>query len=387
MKIIIKKNNSIVKVIKQHDDNELEELVMYDFKGNVFKKEDRIISTHSARGYLKNLRINHVDENDSDDKIVKLMKHAIKLSKYRGYSIKSLATMMDDFGRLGQVERLLELGFDIKDLSGRAEAIYNVKDKFILEARNMGFSLNYILYGNINRFTLDFISNLCYKFDRDISYMCRFYNDRQCNNTYIGEDIFRELKEIEELSKEVRCDANVLVDYFYRVVTFEGKTLSETMSHWVDYIRMNLQMGKTSRKIDKYPRFLTSVHDITVMIFNRYKKKHDEEIFKTRYSGIYNFTDKKYSIVEPTNTMDILNEGRDMNNCVGSYIDSIIRGTTLVVFMRENTDLDDSFITVEIKNNSIVQVEGKGRRKPSDEENDFLYTFAKNKNLTVSYIR
>ena len=52
--------------------------------------------------------------------------------------------------------------------------------------------------------------------------------------------------------------------------------------------------------------------------------------------------------------------------------------------MRENSDLTNSYITIEVKNGKdIVQVKGFANRNPIKEEMDFVKAWAKAKKLNL----
>lgn len=91
--------------------------------------------------------------------------------------------------------------------------------------------------------------------------------------------------------------------------------------------------------------------------------------------------DRKHSIVLPSLTGEIKAEAKELSHCVASYISNVISGSTLIVFMRDTKKLEESLLTVEIKNGKIVQVKGLRNRAPSESENKSLVKFANEKNL------
>jgi hypothetical protein len=69
------------------------------------------------------------------------------------------------------------------------------------------------------------------------------------------------------------------------------------------------------------------------------------------------FEDENYTIVIPKSVDDFVTEGEKQKNCVGGYVDYVIKGQSLVVFIREKTNPEVPFITCEITPNkkTIVQ--------------------------------
>ena len=54
-------------------------------------------------------------------------------------------------------------------------------------------------------------------------------------------------------------------------------------------------------------------------------------------------------------------------------------------FLRKQDKQEESLITLEVKDNSIVQVKGSHNRKPSEEERKALEQFAKDRKLGVRF--
>jgi hypothetical protein len=67
---------------------------------------------------------------------------------------------------------------------------------------------------------------------------------------------------------------------------------------------------------------------------------------------------------------------------VATYIDKVINGETQIVFLRLREKSDVSLVTVEIRDNRIVQAKGYKNRQPNAEEKSWLGTFAKSKGIT-----
>jgi hypothetical protein len=132
---------------------------------------------------------------------------------------------------------------------------------------------------------------------------------------------------------------------------------SDAMRDLYDYTNMSSQMAKMfdkKGKYEKYPHFLMSKHMIISKNYRIMKEKHKEELFDNAYDGSLEYSNGKYTIIEPKSTGDIFKEANQMHNCVASYIDRIIEGRTKIVFMREKENIDDSLVTVEVKKRSYL---------------------------------
>lgn len=75
------------------------------------------------------------------------------------------------------------------------------------------------------------------------------------------------------------------------------------------------------------------------------------------------FEDDTYTVRIPTGEADFLREGRENNNCVGTfgYYEQMLEKQTFIVFIREKADPDKAFITCEVSpSGRILQYLGRG---------------------------
>jgi len=156
------------------------------------------------------------------------------------------------------------------------------------------------------------------------------------------------------------------------------------LSDYNDYLRMQISLyGKVK---EKYPKYLRTEHDIIalkVSIYEKYKKElmllNVVENFKH-----YEYKDKKYCIILPESSIDVVDEGISLSSCVSSYVDKVVKNETLIVFLRSIDEQDKSLVTVEVQNGSIVQAKGYANRPMTEEEEKFLMKWAKVKELHYS---
>jgi hypothetical protein len=143
-----------------------------------------------------------------------------------------------------------------------------------------------------------------------------------------------------------------------------------------DYVRMNIQM---KNDFEKYPRYLRTYHDITVKNYNIAKNKSFNARMKRVAKSLekYYYQNDTYSIIPPKSSEDLIEEGIRLNHCVASYIEGVANKETAILFLRKNSDLKSSLITMEIKNNKIVQAKGKNNSNPQPEEKKFIDEYKK----------
>ena len=116
------------------------------------------------------------------------------------------------------------------------------------------------------------------------------------------------------------------------------------------YLQMCADMGREPTTRD----FLNEQARTRCFYYN-WKHEHKTELFLKRYSDILRFSYGNLEVVLPTNPTDLTKEGNNNHNCVGGYIDYVVRGDCIIVFVRHKDDLDKSYLTCEITNDGNIQ--------------------------------
>lgn len=173
-------------------------------------------------------------------------------------------------------------------------------------------------------------------------------------------------------------DLEKLIDYLENSLRFrQGITNPiEGLSVLYDYITM---AKRVNMKYERYPKSLKLRHDVVMVVFNSHKQQIDLEDFQNAMSE---YEDKNYEeddlkIVLPKTPQDIIDEGREMNHCVGSYIDRVIDKRSVIAFIRDSKT-DKRIATLEINPVSLdtVQVRAKSNNNPSIEVKAFAKNYA-----------
>ena len=215
--------------------------------------------------------------------------------------------------------------------------------------------------------------------------------------------------------------------------TNEYNSRSDVLTLWDDYVKMRDSYGKWDKnsKILLFPKYLKEAHD-EIMNLNKskeqaearklFKKKiqdkcrsagiTDEEWEASPYSKIldpaqvdrlpvffkldkllpkihkkYDFRkdDGELFITAPTIAYDIVEEGKKQVICVGQtsmrYIERMAENKGVILFVRRCDAPDKPYFTVEVSNNSIVQVRGKHNCAAEDDVKNLLTEYAKKKKL------
>ena len=77
-----------------------------------------------------------------------------------------------------------------------------------------------------------------------------------------------------------------------------------------------------------------TTHTITCRNYNRLKEQFDEEEFQSRINNNMEKTFGDYCFIYPKTTQEIKDETVQQNNCVASYIQSVIKGNCHILFLR-----------------------------------------------------
>lgn len=174
-----------------------------------------------------------------------------------------------------------------------------------------------------------------------------------------------------------------LINYVVNETINQGYTsIRSFLIELRDYLSMCKSLGV---KPTLYSSYLKQTHDITSRNYQIKVESEKEEIFASRYKDFKPYKTEDYIVIAPKETKDLQEEGSRLNHCVASYIKRVIDGQCLIYFLRKQDKQEESLITLEVKDNSIVQVRGSHNRKPSDEERKALEQFAKDRKLGVRF--
>lgn len=150
-----------------------------------------------------------------------------------------------------------------------------------------------------------------------------------------------------------------------------------------DTLRMIEDMNGAMR--EKYPKSLKKIHDLTNMDYNIMEDKIvNEKIIKSCKSEDYTknvFEDKNFKIITPKNSDDLVREGKEMHHCVASYVKDVAYGLTKIYFLRDKEDEGNSFVTIEVKDDKVIQCKAKYNNYPTVPAMDFIKKWCKEKDL------
>jgi hypothetical protein len=117
---------------------------------------------------------------------------------------------------------------------------------------------------------------------------------------------------------------------------------------WQSYLvckKMGTSMDKTGNIIRQFCEISSS---LALQRSGEAKTEKWKELYESEKDKIL-FENDLFKIVLPEKPCDLIKEGVTMHHCVGSYVDKVLQGDCLIVFIRKKENPDLSYITCELK--------------------------------------
>ncbi len=124
-----------------------------------------------------------------------------------------------------------------------------------------------------------------------------------------------------------------------------------------------------------YPKDFKKAHDKAAEnVKSRKLKKEYKKIAKLLpdMHAKYDFSNDNLLIKAPDSGRDIVYEGQVLNHCVGGYVPQVASGDTVILFIRRKNAPDKPYVTMEVRNDKIVQVRGFDNQTPEPEVSEFV---------------
>ena len=311
-----------------------------------------------------------------DDKKYAKFLRFIKREESEFYPISNIGTILNRVPIYSNYEQLFSAGIDeILDNHNRFEYTIDQIPKALIKLcknRDIKLSNNLLEYYKKNPDAHLLIYNLEYMSltDEDIYKIWStdsFYYDNRFERHFWSY--------FNKLIDDYGYTAKPLLLYIDQLQTFEAlEDVRFVIKELYDYAHM---MKSISPKFDKYPRHFLTTHKIACRNYNRMKKEFSEELFKKRINKQYECSFGDYIFIYPESTQDIKDEAAQMSNCVSSYIDKVIDGECHILFLRKKNKPEESLITIEVRNNHIVQARRRFNYPVTKEDQKAIDAFNK----------
>lgn len=283
---------------------------------------------------------------------------------------------------------------------------------------NCGFDKDFIRSCITNKEDLDFnktkpneifnLSKSSFKVLRDLKLSYKYIEHLRKLDTLGGERIRLICEKLKD-----ECGSGKALNFFYKSEDY--MTLIEKYNYdnkrLIDYLtrEVKLQQGidnpsealvllKDINKMcsdmeikinEKYPKSLKKDHDITRLNYKINSDSITEKVFeKIVNNNLYSklkYKSSEYIVLTPKKPSDLIKEGDSLSHCVSSYIKDVCDERCGIYFIRKIETQDEALLTVEVRNDKIVQVKGKFNRYPTNEEKGFINSWATNKKLKINY--
>lgn len=166
-----------------------------------------------------------------------------------------------------------------------------------------------------------------------------------------------------------------LVEQFTTLDKFIKYTSAKGSSDYLyrDYVKLMAKIGTPVNKKTAFPEDIRKAHDDATKKFNAIKHELESKSYEAIYQELkkLEFIDNDLRIIVPKNLNEILQEGKDQNHCVGSYVDRVAKGETVILFIRQSTSPLEAFYTMEYREGRIIQIRGKSNKDATKEVTEF----------------
>lgn len=156
----------------------------------------------------------------------------------------------------------------------------------------------------------------------------------------------------------------------YKVFKYIEKQRIIHDADYFDYVRWLEEMGYDMRnEFNLYPKDFKNAHDDKSKEYVKFKDKRAKEDIK-RFNMLLKKLRKDTSDVDAMNLRiegifirlpkeldELKREGEILHHCVGTYVDRVAKGETMIFFIRQESDPDKPFFTLEWKGR-VVQCRG-----------------------------
>ena len=345
--------------------------LVFDFEDGRNVKYD--FATHTSIGFkgkpviglnsqLKNLTMEQLLDYCVDKNYANFLRY-IYNSNF-SWGVKNIGTILKKVPEYSNLEQLFSAGF--RHVENQYLRIQDVPKSLIKVAKNheVYLSKNLIDFWKSNPDAHCIAYQLDYMSLDDNNIMSIFktnlfdWNDRKYESYY------------NILIDKYGYNAKALLMYCDRIKTFEAiDNMGNLLQELYDYAKM---MSSISDKYDKFPMHFLTTHKIACRNYNRLKKEFSEELFKKRINLDYECKYKDYAFIYPKCIQDIRDEAVSQNNCVASYIDSVINGDCHILFLRHKDRPDDSLVTIEVRNNQIVQAKRRFNNPVTEQDQEAI---------------
>ena len=184
------------------------------------------------------------------------------------------------------------------------------------------------------------------------------------------------------------CHVGMMSARNYTTDEKEQMKYKDLSKDWLDYISWCAQLNYNMQDIYvMLPPNFRKAHDRVMAEYEVYKdkqaRKRKAELEKQIKAVLDMVKDmpaigmesKGLMLILPKSGEEIKNEGRILHHCVGSYVERVARGETMILFVRQIDKPEVPYFTLEFRNGKVVQCRGKNNCSMNKGVNAFVKAF------------
>ena len=157
---------------------------------------------------------------------------------------------------------------------------------------------------------------------------------------------------------------------------YRDPTMETLVITYVDYLHMcRRQAYDMKDKSVLFPKNCAAAHDREAERIQKINDAQKNKAFGMAYAGFARkavLSNEELQIVCPKRANDLVDEGKALHHCVGSYIDKVTEGRCLIVFVRRVEEPKKPYVTVEVRDGKIAQIHGDHNSAPTEEVQKFV---------------
>lgn len=339
---------------------------------------------------LRGYSVDEIANSFEDKNFGKFISHVAQKCSRNGQSIQNIGTVFQRMDEYKREEQIYSAGLTLAGAFGKDYFRGTINEipkglvKILREIREGVNNVNVEEYkAHPDAFNYAFNHEFTSLSKRDayrfLVYICSYWDRNELRYTYDNKFF--------NICDKYGYTPKSLLNYIDYLVTYEALSPdypSKILGEIDDNCNMLSQM---SNKYDRYPRHFLTSHQITSRTYQRYKQEFNEELFAKRVNTKMEVTIGNYKFIYPKTTKDIKDEAVQQSNCVASYIDKVIGGSCDIILMRKKNDVENSLVTVEVRNGKVVQARqrfnesvNESEQKALDKYDEFLASISGDKN-------
>lgn len=324
---------------------------------------------------LRGYSVDEIANSFEDKNFGKFISHVAWKCSRNGQSIQNIGTVFQRMDEYKREEQIYSAGLTLTGAFGKDYFRGTINEipkglvKILREIREGVNNVNVEEYkAHPDAFNYAFNHEFTSLSKRDayrfLVYICSYWDRNELRYTY-GNKFFN-------ICDKYGYTPKSLLNYIDYLVTYEALP-SDYPSKILGEIDDNCNMlSQMSDKYDRYPRHFLTSHQITSRTYQRWKQKFNEELFAKRVDTKMEVTIGDYKFIYPKTTKDIKDEAVQQSNCVASYIDKVIDGSCDIILMRKKNDVENSLVTVEVRNGKVVQARRRFNEPVNESEQKAL---------------